>query len=344
MTPLYVINDTHCGAIRSGGTTPATAYALRTYILERFQRLLARARGGHLMILGDLFDNFSVPYPDLLEVYLMLQDFEGPLILVPGNHDLSKTTATMSSFQFLCRLLENRPETTVMDTPGTLRVGKVDHYVIPHVPNQELFDLELSRVPKGVKYLFLHCNFDNKFAQQADHSLNLSVEQAKALPVEKIILAHEHQRKTALSGKVMIPGNQIPSSVADCLGNDQKFMIEIEDGFRMVPVWDAAGSFVRADWHDLVNVDPNAQFIRVEGQASASEAASTVTLIQKLRSSHKAFVITNAIKVEGRDSTEEKLTLEEIRSYNVLDALLKRLKPEWQTKVRKLMENNDVSR
>lgn len=343
---LYVINDTHIGAIRSGGTNPASAFALRTYILERFNALLAMCSDGDLLINGDLFDTFAIPYIDLLAAFDAIVEWlatgSGRLHLAAGNHDLSKTTSTMSSFQFLARLLAKHPRVSVYEEPSRLH-GFEDFSIIPHLANQDLFDLALARVPKGTKYLFLHCNFDNKFAQQQDHSLNLSAEQARALSVERIVLGHEHQRSMHLTGKVMVPGNQIPSSVADCLGNREKFMTVIHDTkMEFLPVWEASGSFVRADWHELAKVPADAQFVRVEGEAGASEAPAVVALIAKMRQTHKAFVITNAVEIEGRKGEVEKMSLEKAQSFDVLDALMKRLKPEWQVKVKKLLEGRDV--
>lgn len=345
---LHIINDTHIGAIRSGGTNPASAFALRTYILERFNALLDSCTEGDVLINGDLFDTFSIPYIDLLAAFDALTTWLSAnkgytLHLAAGNHDLAKTTSTMSSFQFLGRLLGKHPRVMIYEEPQQL-VGHDDMWIIPHMPNQDLFDLALMRVPKGMKYVFMHCNFDNKFAQQQDHSLNLSAEQARALDVERIVLGHEHQRSLHLTGKVMVPGNQIPSSVADCLGNREKFMVRIDDTkFESIPVWEAKGSFVRANWHELAKVPEDAQFVRVEGDAAASEAAAVVSLISKLRQSHRAFVITNAVQIEGRKSDTEKQTLEKVQSFNVLDALLGKLKkPEWQTKVKKLMEEHNV--
>jgi DNA repair exonuclease SbcCD nuclease subunit len=345
---LHVINDTHIGAIRSGGTNPASAFALRTYILERFNALLDACTEGDLLINGDLFDTFSIPYIDLLAAFdaltSWLSDNKGHVLhLAAGNHDLSKTTSTMSSFQFLGRLLGKHPRVMIYEEPGLI-AGHDDMWVIPHMPNQDLFDLALTRVPKGMKYVFMHCNFDNKFAQQQDHSLNLSAEQARALDVERIVLGHEHQRSMHLTGKVMVPGNQIPSSVADCLGNREKFMVRIEDTkFESIVVWEAKGSFYRADWHELSKVPDDAQFIRVEGDAAASEAAAVVSLIAKLRQSHKAFVITNAVQIEGRKSDTEKATLEKVQSFDVWQALLAKIKkPEWKAKLTKLKEENNV--
>lgn len=346
---LYVINDTHVGAIRAGGTNPASAFALRTYILERLNALLDACVDGDLLINGDLFDTYNIPYLDLLATFDALVGWlsKNPscaIHLPAGNHDLSKTTSTMSSFQFLSRLLAKHPRVFAYEEPSRLH-GYDDISVIPHMQNQDIFDIALMRVPKDTKYLFLHCNFDNKFAQQQDHSLNLSVEQAQALSVERIVLGHEHQRSLHLAGKVMVPGNQIPSSVSDCLGNREKFMTIITDNkMEFVPVWSADESFERIDWHDLSMANEHSQFIRVEGEASASEAPAVVALIAKLRQSHKAFVITNAVQIEGRKGEVERTSLEKAQRFDVLTALMTRLKkPEWQAKVRKLLEDHNIS-
>lgn len=345
MTPFNVINDTHCGVVRSAGTTPATAFALRRYVLDSFRNLLTSI-DGDLLILGDLFDTANVPYIDLLEVYWALCEWmdehpDSELILPPGNHDLAKTTTTMSSFQFLCKLLSSNSQVTVMNDAGPADVAGNPGWIIPHVPNQDLFDLELSRVPEGIKYLFVHCNYDNKFAQQMDNSLNMSAEQAAALKVERIIFAHEHQRKEAQNGKVVIIGNQIPSSVSDCLGNDAKYMLRITDKLlEHIPVWDRKGSFVQVDWRETMTSDPAAQFIRVAGEASTLEAAAVVSAVSKLRNAHGAFVVTNAVKIEGRDSTGEKISLEQAESFDILAALMKRLKPEQAAVVKRLMEED----
>jgi metallophosphoesterase superfamily enzyme len=348
---LSVINDCHVGAIRSGGTTPASAFNLRSYLCQRFKALLYAADGDDLLILGDLFDTFSVPYMDVLFVYFELQRWldrnEGMLHLVPGNHDLSKTTSTMSSFQFLCKLLWSHPRVKVHGVPGPITVAGNTGWVIPHMDNQDIFDLKLSEVPE-VKYLFLHCNFDNKFARESDHSLNLDGLVALKLPVEKIIMAHEHQRSSHINGKVLVPGNQIPSSVADCLGNDAKYMTVIHpDKVELLPVWERENSFGRVDWRDLLKADtaqinPALEFIRVEGEAQPDEVGTVATTISKLRKVHNAFVITNAVEVEGRSFDGEKISLEQIQGFDILGALLRRLSPEQQKVVTKLMEENNV--
>lgn len=357
--PFAVINDCHIGVIRSAGTTPITASALRQYALQQFEQLLMYSEGHDLLVNGDLFDTDHIPYSDLLATYTLLAQWlianpDSKLYLPPGNHDLSKTTATMSSQQFLAKLLRALLPNRVL-APGVgqeIAVAGARGWVIPHMPNQEQFDIELSKVPKkGIKYLFLHCNFDNHFAVQSDHSLNLSKEQAAALPVKCILLGHEHQRTMGLSGKVLVPGNQFPTSVADCLGNTQKFMTVItEEKLELRTVWTAGGvngtSYQKLDWRDLGKAEPTSQFIRVEGDASDTEASAVVTAISKLRKSHNAFVISNAVKIEGRDDVLAVESMEKVANFNVvaaLFALLDKKNPAWSAKVKKIMETNDVS-
>ena len=350
---LTVINDIHVGVIRSAGTTPATAFALRRWALAQLSDLLDQADDSDLLINGDLFDTESIPYMDLLETHRLLREWfqrnpRSRLILPPGNHDLSKTTTTMSSQQFLTYLLQAEFGLRV-DAPRKgepITVAGHAGWVIPHMPNQELFDLELKKVP-SVKYLFLHCNYDNNFAAQSDHSLNLSSAQADALPVDCIILGHEHQRSTHMGGKVCVIGNQFPTSVADCLGNADKYMALItSDKLELIPTWEGAKSFQRVDWRDALTVPPWVEFIRVEGQATAAEATAAVNTITKLRKAHKAFVVTNAVQIEGRDDAEaHKVSLESATNFDVIAALLKRLekKPNWVAKIKGLMEKNDLS-
>jgi DNA repair exonuclease SbcCD nuclease subunit len=129
--PLRIINDLHLGVQRSAGTTPTSRLALRHKMLNQFMELLPNS---DLMILGDLFDSYEIPASDILDVYqaLKLWRIKGyKLYMVPGNHDLSKTSTTLSSFQFLCAVLESYSNVQIVDKPAMTPYG----YVIPHLPN-----------------------------------------------------------------------------------------------------------------------------------------------------------------------------------------------------------------
>lgn len=349
MKPLYVINDTHIGAIRTGGVTPATAYELRLETLARFGDLLGWARGGDLLINGDLFDKANIPYTDMWTAIEMCAAWlqvnpDSKLYAAAGNHDLSKNTTVMSSFELFCKIMSAMAPGQFLPIFGpTQLIGRMD-YVIPHLPNQDLFDAAIAAVPAGTKYLFLHCNYENNFAVEADHSLNLSAAQAEKLQVERIVIGHEHQRSEHMAGKVLALGNQIPTSVADCLGNSAKYMLKIHsDKMEFMPTWNADRDFARPDWRDLTTITEGARFIRVEGEATAAEASEVIAAISRLRSRSKALVITNAVAIDGRREDDEfKMSLESMKSFDVLEELYEILGPDDAALIKELLEKNNV--
>lgn len=338
MQNLTVLNDWHIGAIRSGGTTPATAYQLRQDLLLQFEELLYTI-DSPLLINGDLFDGPSIPAADLLRTFQVLSDWLArsckSLYLSNGNHDLSKNSTVLSSFQLLAKLLIDVHGDLVTHIEAGTDIGH-GRYVIPHVANQDLFDLELAKVPK-CQYLFVHCNYDNEFAVESDHSLNLSKAWAEKLPVDHIVFGHEHQARIELNHRVIVVGNQQPSSISDCLNNSTKgaFLLDDHLGHQFLETWRAEGDFSEQDWRDLKD---EGRFIRITGNATAAEAAVVAQGIARFRSQAEALVITNAVKIEGTDDAEVlALSHEEVTAFNVEAALMELLEPEEQAKVQALL-------
>ena len=324
---LTILNDVHIGVIRTAGTTPATQWALRQHLIARFERLLPSTQSD-LMILGDLFDTNNVPLHDVLKTFTVLigwlsKPTAGKLYMVAGNHDLSKVSTVLSSFDMLCELLVafNPTKVVIIKKPVMIEHG----YVIPHLANQDLFNMALDNVPR-CDNLFLHCNYDNNFAAQSDQSLNLSKEQLDKLPIERVIIAHEHHKRC--KGKVWIPGNQIASSVSDWMSDSNKHYIVFNNGVpSLVECADKSSEFVEMYWKELEVTDH--LFVRVTGMASADEASAHLNAINRLRSIHKAFVITNAVSVITEDNTQEfENNLEAAQSFDILEAMREFLTPE----------------
>lgn len=332
MSKLFIINDLHLGVTRSAGTTRESAAALSQWMLDQFQRLLDLAEGCDLLINGDLFDKCEVSREVEFQVFKMLGDWMdntcGCLILSAGNHDENLADHLPSSFRNLCKYMEAFRPYRVDAVVGHMLYVFHHSVVVPHMPNQTLFDKELEKVlndSRQTRTCFVHCNYDNFFAVQADHSLNISPETAAKFKERgiQLVFAHEHNARDL--GNVKIIGNQIPSSIADCLDPnpakqyatlDQNGKLETHDFIRVSDVYG------EVDWR--VDALPDKQFIRVVGEAEYEEAAAVVQKIAEWRRSSDAFVISNAVKV-GTLSTEIGTADVQAEGFDVWQELLKHL-------------------
>jgi DNA repair exonuclease SbcCD nuclease subunit len=330
---LKIINDTHIGAIRSGGTTLTSQWELRQSLGSKFKDLLPV--GQDLMILGDLFDSTNVPIRDVLDTYFAIKAWSASspnnkCWLVAGNHDLSKSSNVMASFDFLSALLaDSCPAVISVKAPLMTPHG----YIVPHLPSQALFDEALAAVP-ACEVLYLHCNYDNNFAAMSDQSLNLSKEAAAVLPVTSIVLGHEHKSKRV--GKVFIPGNQIASSCSDWIGQRIKMQASVENGVVTLSPLPDTQEFAELDWQTLEITDH--KFIRVVGNATSDQAAAVVTAISKLRQSSQAYVITNGVSIAAEDGTAAVFenALEGVQSFSVMAALRELMTEEEMNKLETL--------
>lgn len=362
MSKTLVISDLHLGVNRVAGTTQESLAALRDFSFLKHERLLHTAvpeQCNRIIVNGDLTDAYDIPLALALRIYVDTARFlkaqsHIEMVWVLGNHDLAKDSSKLGTVAFVGALLARAfpGRFQVVSKPTMLDDST---YIIPHVVNQDVFEMELGRVPDGVRYLLLHCNMDNKFAAEAEHSLNLDRETAKALKARGItmVLGHEHQGRELMKGSVVIVGNNFPTSIADCLshGDSQKdgtkraLVIDHATGSHsFIPTWtpddEGDGWFARADWRELADVEEDGRgFIRVEGDASVEEAADVIKAISNFRSRSKSFVVANAVKVATTEGLEDLAdSIEDIRAVDVMELLLEQLTPEQVVVVRKLLE------
>ena len=370
MRTLLILNDLHWGTQRGAGTTPATAALLKQFLFDQSRQVFMQHLDKDLLINGDLFDKFSEDEATIEQAFRILHDWleaSGRMLhLVPGNHDFSAKADKLSSFHLLGSILSAAHPDQVRVYGSELTKVQTGVWVIPHCLNQDLFDMELEKALEmsgEIGRLFLHANVMNPFAEQADHSLNVSEEMARRFaetPVQ-LIFAHEHQRRCiTFNGKsisqksdfdpsadIIVLGNQFPSSISDCLphgraqDDGRKFAHVLSDGgWEQVQTWTNEGNFTRVDWRDLGSIGDE-MFVRVEGTAEQSEAADVVTAIAKYRSKSNAYIITNAVKVAGVNSIKgfDGISLEDIRKFDVKEALLELFTTEERAVIEKCLEN-----
>jgi UDP-2,3-diacylglucosamine pyrophosphatase LpxH len=344
-----VINDTHFGVSRMAGTTPESRAALKKFMLESITSLLNNhGRDDDLIILGDLFDSFTVDERDVLDVYNMLnnhlQSTGTRLYMVGGNHDFSARDQKLSSFHLLSAILKEQYSRRVVVIDKGFDVIDTGIGVVSHVFNQDLFDHELSVALEAMQsgsFLLLHANLDNNFATNSDHSLNVDREWIGKFRDKGVTLVFAHEHSWRVLDKIVVLGNQKPSSISDCIGAPTKYAWLIQGGgIKPIQTWEAEGSYMEVNWQELSDVDDNLQFIRVVGEAGASEAEAVINAISALRRKHKAFVISNAVKIEGMVEIDSLSDLNEdaIKSFNVLEALLAELNEREAATVKELME------
>jgi DNA repair exonuclease SbcCD nuclease subunit len=353
---MLIINDVHLGAVRKGGTTPETQAAIRKSLQDSLRGFLWTFDDSHLVVNGDLFDAFSVEPTEVVLAYETFSDWLHPgggrrLTLGRGNHDWNPRGDKLSSFNLLAHFLVSRfgEDRVQVVSEGYTHVSG-DVWMIPHMPNQDLFDMEIAKAlmpgNEGGKYLLLHCNYCSTFAEHSDHSLNISPDQVTALAKAgwHLILGHEHQGRRLPHATIV--GNQWPSSVSDCLSHGsaqkdgKKSALRIEGGeLTPIPTWDATSDYVEMDWREL-NLEAPERFIRVTGDAAAAEAEAAVSAVARFRQKSKALVITNAVKVEGVSAIEgfEGSIQESIKSFDVLSALLEELSEKEAEVVKGLMQ------
>ena len=353
---MLIINDIHVACSRVAGTTPATQSALRQYVRDNLETLL-RHGDREVTVNGDLLDGFAVDSHELVKVFDIFSKWlEGNsgrhLNLVGGNHDFSAKGDRLSSFHMLGHFLrEVHPGKVVIYDKG-LRWINDNIYCIPHQLNQECFDLEVDKAAfpvepdilmtsprdtSGPKYLLLHANYKNSFAESSDHSLNLSDEQVGNLMRAgwTLVIGHEHVGYTLRGERVIVTGNQFPTSVSDCIGDEIKHCLRIENGkHEFIETWRAEGDYLEVDWQALRDGTAeiaDQRFVRIVGDATAEQAADVVNVVARFRqNAENVLVAGNAVKVAGQAVFDDLAleSTESIRAFDVLGAIYSQLEPK----------------
>lgn len=287
-----IVNDLHFGLRRK---VPAAYLELQFEILK--QALAKTKSGDALIILGDLFDSPKVDTAILLRLASMLSNSQRDIILVAGNHDLCRVTEERSAFDFLGTLLEmlNCSFDIVKGQPYEL--SEPGYWIVPHLANQTLFDEALASIPDGAVVL-AHCNYENPFAAEKDHSLNLT--KAQAARFQQVVLGHEHNLRVL--DNVICLGSQLPTSISDCTCNKFFHIMDTEAAklnpwLDWSPTWTTT-EYAEVDWRDLQGTFSE-QYIRVTGEALPAEAPEVLKIVNKFVESSRPMLISNSVTVAG---------------------------------------------
>lgn len=337
-----IVNDLHLGLRRQTGVTKRSLASFNEWQFEQAKEILLSHPERDLILLGDVFAEFAVEYIVLQRIatILMLRLKLGhrKVLVCEGNHDLSKDQTKASAIRMLGWLLSALAPAGAVVYVGDGAVEiEPGVFAVPHLINQEAFEAALTGLPKKSTVL-LHANFDNPFAAEKLHSLNLSP--AQAGDFDMVLSGHEHVRSHR--GNVFMLGSPWPCNIGEA---------EVDHGYHLwdgpghepefVPTWSSAEHCLAIDWKDLGSEISNTiQFIRVTGEAEAAEAALVIEAIDKFRASSDAFFITNSVKV-GTISMEAVEEAEaNIEQFDPLKSLFALLPAEMVTRIKSLREEN----
>ena len=360
---MIIINDLHADVQRSAGTTPQSVLALNQWIMEWLQTILSERPGEDLLINGDLFDKFDVSNQALFQMYTTLLHHAmtgAKIILVRGNHDYAKDSAKMPSIELLYNLLDKMCDVTYIEKEEKELLDGV--WVLPHLKNQDDFSAGLKRMLSiAPKVLFLHCNYDNGFSIESDHSLNLSrdmIKKFKALGTT-LVLGHEHH-KSSPEKNVIILGNQVPTSIYDCIGGKSKYYhtlvyptwetMDPDKSFNQVLIeehvsWTSEGGYLEIDCEQDLTDIPVCQFIRVKGQVAPEDFPKVNRKITDLRKSHDAFVISSALSITSAIADDQiGDSIEQFKKFNILKEVISFVKnPEQKAALEAIVMEMEVA-
>ena len=323
-----IISDLHIDPLRQGGTTMESRVALADYIQENLRRVVQEEDPDRVIVVGDIFARRTVSEKALAEFWKTLQ--LGPeWILMRGNHDAnSDKYGDICALQAIDIMTDDRVR-VIFDGPESIGT----YHFIPHMFNQEQFDRALEEIPAMAKTVFIHANWNNNFAVMADHSLNLSLEQAKKIEAngQTIILGHEHIPADKLENTFIV-GCLTPTMLPDIDGPKRALVFVDEKPAGQIPTWPPQlTSFQKIQPHEIDDLVGNPQFIEVYGECSPVESAEITKAIGKLRAKSSAFIVKNGIKIIRPEVTGP--DQQEIAAFNVVDIFMDLVPEQYKEKV-----------
>ena len=256
---LRILNDTHLGNKAGAHTTNRSSKYLDEKIFINALTVSDTNEDTTVVHGGDLFDKFSNKEDVILQGMQVAANCD---VIVGANHDLSNRDNAESSIAVVNKVFDNVCMAGVNES-------KFEHFeaecgteftIIPHHSSQDLFDTAVANctneLDKDSKrdLLFLHCNFNSPFAQN-DSSLNITPEQCEELLnfFSYIVLAHEHNHRWEMGGRLLVTGNTHPTNFGDI---SDKFSWDYDPNTKKLSgskIWAKSQKYLRLPITDLLS-------------------------------------------------------------------------------------------
>ena len=311
-----IIADVHQGLTRKTGVTAESLERFENDKAHNLANLLDQHTDKEVIIAGDLFDSHQVALYSVLQIASALLAHPKKVWVIAGNHDLSKNTLKMSSLSFFHEWVRMH-DTNIQIIVGPTSIGD-NHEIlaVPHMPNQETFD-EVLATSSGFDILITHCNYDNNFTIEKDHSLNLTKKQASKFKM--VISGHEHNKRNIK--KVHMVGAFAPCNVGEA-GVEKLSHVLDSSALTIEPVKSPAYEYEEVHWQYLEHA-PAVDFIKIIGEATAAEAPTVLSSVAAFRKKSSAYMIQNAVMVETIELGEiEGASFDSVNTMELLGNIL----------------------
>jgi len=341
---IITLNDTHLGVNAASHTTGNSSKALDEAIFKHALSASKRETKEDTVIHGgDLFHRFSNKESVILKGIEIAKNCD---VVVGANHDLSNRDNVKSSIEIVNEIYGNVVMSGVNEV--TCESFTTDCgtrlTIVPHHSSQDLFDKALLSADGG-ELLYLHCNFNNPFSQ-GDASLNLSIERADELlkKYTYIVLAHEHNHRWEMDGRLLVTGNTHPTNFGDI--SDKFKWHYLEGKFTSIKVWDKSTGYKRVTVDQLLNgfSFSGVNFIEIVGEKVDPELSPKISLAMKAiwdSCDDELYMLRNNVSFKTIDS---EVVDKSVQLEDVVGAISKKLKDTdlselWESHVSKELEN-----
>lgn len=310
-----IIADIHQGLKRKTGVTAESLEQFENDKIKSLVALLAQHEDKEVIVAGDLFDSHNVSLHSVLQVASTLLDHPKKVWIIAGNHDLSKNTLKMSSLQFLSEWVTMHSTNVEVIFKPTPIGPNHEILAVPHMPNQELFDEALKHDTADI--LITHCNYENGFAVEKDHSLNLTKKQAKKFKM--VISGHEHNARTV--GNVHMLGSFAPCNVGEAASVKCSHVLDPQR-MSLTTEGQSPHTYQEAHWKDM-DAALSVDFLKIVGEATAAEAPTVLSAVAALRKKSSAYMIQNSVTVESIELGDvEGASFESVNTMELLGSIL----------------------
>ncbi len=322
MTSLFT--DPHLGGKRSANTTPASRARMQENVFNSVESIVSS--GGpeeELFCLGDLFDSYSNSEMVIARALPLLQKMS---FCMAGNHDLVHDNIKTGTLELLMDLKETENTQFAycqFDSREVFErvVGNTVYYAVPHISDQERFELTLADALDEAKnsrarmkdyqphYLLLHCNYDNPFTDET--SLNLTRENAEELleVFDYLVLGHEHNHRTDFGGRLVVLGNTYPTNFGDI--GDKHFMIvdDTTGEYILQTHWRKEVHYWEVDWRNAGAVSTDLldriTHVKITGEVAPSDVKQYSHTMKSLWSNlPNICCIKSEVQFEGINATD----------------------------------------